>query len=302
MKDNETIFHSDLVRFFGDHFSISYKELCSFLEHEIELGIKPNDIATATMKMLKDSVIDYESAKMLLGYLGVELPRYFEHFIEEAKEVLAYVLPTTYSEHETLERLLDEYQNNRINFYVYEVCCFLLGIKLSESFKNLTDPERKQVKIIYNNDGTIKWWTKEQADFIRCLNGILNVDNSELFMPSRVYNGVFDFIYDYMDSNNINESILKKSGLDRRYKHRLKEKGVISKMDVFRFIFVLDMPTQIAKQFMTIAGYAFSPLNKTDLFFLNYLNGKYQKVKNLEELNNLGKNYCNENFEWPKWN
>ena len=99
----------------------------------------------------------------------------------------------------------------------------------------------------------------------------------------------------------MSEDILVDKGLDRKRKYSLSQKDVIKKEDVFKLIFMLDLPISIAKQFMTICGYTFSPLSKVDLFFLDYLNGKYPKVKTLRELTELSRKYCYTNFEFTQW-
>lgn len=137
--------------------------------------------------------------------------------------------------------------------------------------------------------------------YLENIKKVMNIDNGVIFIPNYEHKKPLDFVYDYMNSMNISAEVLKKSGLDRRYKYRINKLERIKKMDVFRLIFILNMPIQVAKEFLTICGYSFSPINNTDLFFLDYLNGKYKKVNTLKELKNLSKEYCNENFEWAKW-
>jgi hypothetical protein len=56
-----------------------------------------------------------------------------------------------------------------------------------------------------------------------------------------------------------------------------------------------------AKQFMTLCGYTFSPLIKSDLFFLDYLNGKYGKVETLSELSELSEKVKASDFKFAEW-
>ena len=301
MKYKEAIFRSDLERFFGENFSVSYLDIFDFMTKEAKLGIDNVTMLTAFFKMFRDDLIDFKSLEAVVGYLYYDLPDYFEKYADKAKQIIRDIAPSVLSSKELVNRLYSDYQNDRFNLYVFDTCLLLMGSSLDPEFSNSSEEERKTNKWIIDRDGNIITLEKGKAEYIKCIEGILNVDNSSLFVPSRIHEKPIDFVIDYMYTNNIPDRILKKSGLDRRYKSRMFNSYTIKKMDVFRLIFILDMPTQVAKEFMTVCGYSFSPLNNTDLFFLDYLNGKYKKVKTLEELNELGKKYRCENFEWSKW-
>ena len=144
------------------------------------------------------------------------------------------------------------------------------------------------------------------AGLIKCCDSFKYLETTDLLIPNLRYTCPMDFVFDYMDQNHIDDSVLSKAGLDRRKKHDMSIKHIIPKIDVFRLIFVLKMPLPIAKQFMILAGYSFSPVISQDIFFLNYLNGKYGKINNLEELEDkanelnveMGKK---EHFPYPYW-
>ena len=301
MTNEEAIYRNDLERFFGKNFSISYNELYDFINHEKKLGISEFTILTASLKMFRDDLIDFNSLSVVLDYVYFDLPKYFEQYAENAKTLIRNIAPTVNSSHELVTRLLSDYQNNKFNLYMFNTSALLMGSIISNEFFELSEEKRKNTIWYVDRDGNVLTLEKGKVEYIKCIDGIMNIDNSDLFIPTRVHTKPFDFVYDYMDSLNIPDKVLKDSGLDRRYKYRISRQEQISKMDAFRLIFILKMPTQVAKEFMTVCGYSFSPINKTDLFFLDYLNGKYKKAETLEELNNLAESYCNDNFEWSHW-
>lgn len=301
MTNEEAIYRNDLERFFGNNFSISYTELYDFINYEKKRGISEFTIITASLKMFRDDLIDFHSLTVVLDYVYFDLPKYFEQYADNAKLLIRSIAPTVNSAHELIARLLSDYQNNKFNLYMLNTSALMMGSIISPEFFELSEEQRKNTIWYIDRNGNVLTLEKGKLEYIKCIDGILNIDNSDIFIPSRVHNKPFDFVYDYMDSLNISDDVLKESGLDRRYKYRISRQDQISKMDVFRLIFILKMPTQVAKEFMTVCGYSFSPINKTDLFFLDYLNGKYKKAETLEELTKLAKNYCNVNFEWNQW-
>ena len=133
---------------------------------------------------------------------------------------------------------------------------------------------------------------------MKCCNDLEEFNTKDFLIPSFEYFTAMNFIEDYMDQKNISNKVLVNGGLDRQRKNRLKTDGIKKKMDAFRLIFILDMNVTEAKQFLTLCGYCFSPLDKVDLFFMNYLNGKYGKVKNLEDLTILSRKYCYADFNF----
>lgn len=300
MEEKVIIFIDRMSKRFGKTAEIEFTDMYDFIDEQLDDDISKDDAVTALITMFRDDYIDYHALEKLINYLGYELPVHLERYQAPAKDLLRTLSKQVESEHELIRRLFLEYQNGKINIQLLEVCACLMGRHLSEDFLDLPYDMKIKSKWV-NNAGTVIRVDKEIAEFVNCFTGIINVDNASLFIPTRVYNTAFDFVIDYMDQNEISEKVLTNSGLDRRYKNRLKTNGIKSKIDVFRLIFVLNMSTQVAKEFMTICGFSFTPLDKIDLFFLDYLNGKYPKVKTLKELTELSKNYCYAKFEWPYW-
>lgn len=82
--------------------------------------------------------------------------------------------------------------------------------------------------------------------------------------------------------------MLRNAGLSKQKRGRLRSNiGRLKNIEIYRLIFSLQMKKTEAIQFMTICGVAFSPLSKLDVFFCNYLNGKYGKARTLYELDEM---------------
>lgn len=110
-------------------------------------------------------------------------------------------------------------------------------------------------------------------------------DENEMIMPlSSKYTYPYDFIDDFINVKNIDEKVITKNCYDRRRKHQLRNAKSLKKIDIYRLAFVLGMNKTELFQFMIVCGVWFSPLDAIDKFFLNYMNGKYGKARDLLEL------------------
>ena len=109
----------------------------------------------------------------------------------------------------------------------------------------------------------------------------------DALVPSFKYIMPFDYIEDFVGQKIGNYKILNSAGYDHRRRGRLRNYIDIPRDDVYALIFVLNMNLTQAMQFITISGVAFSPCRKIDVFFRDYLLGKYGKVNSLVKLNEL---------------
>lgn len=110
----------------------------------------------------------------------------------------------------------------------------------------------------------------------------------EALVPSYSYNYPFDYIDDYVaQKRNGHYKELNQAGYDHRRRARLKTYIDIPRDDIYALIFVLNMNITEALQFMTLCGISMSPCRKIDVFFRDYLFGKYGKVNHLWDLNDL---------------
>lgn len=115
--------------------------------------------------------------------------------------------------------------------------------------------------------------------------------NEYLFADVTTMTSQYDFIDRFVDkyaykAKELNKA-LRLAGMTKQKRYRLRSGATFSKLDAYTLIFSLDMNRTEAVEFMTICGISFSPLNKLDVFFFNYLNGEYGKARNLFELDEM---------------
>jgi O-acetyl-ADP-ribose deacetylase (regulator of RNase III) len=118
------------------------------------------------------------------------------------------------------------------------------------------------------------------------------VDYNKFFNSGHNYTRPFDFIIDYCAVNNINEKVLSKGGMSRQKKHRFLKKEHIKREDVFRLIIMFKFDITLSIQFLNICGHGLSSLSEVDMFVVDYLLGKYTKVKTRYELGCIAYEKC----------
>ena len=132
----------------------------------------------------------------------------------------------------------------------------------------------------------------------RCLDAMSFTSENEILFPTTTYKFPYDFVDDYIMQRGINERILRDSGLDRKVKYKMRNSKKLDKIDVYRLAFVLNMNKPTTVEFMVLCGYSFNPLDKLDMFYLDYLDGKYKNVGNLTELTLLSSEKCGVELLW----
>lgn len=96
----------------------------------------------------------------------------------------------------------------------------------------------------------------------------------------------------------IDEKIFRISGLDRKDKYKIRNSKKLDKIDVYRLAFVLNKNKPTTVEFMVLCRYSFNPLDKLDMVYLDYLDGKYKNVRNLTELTFLSSEKCGVELLW----
>ena len=132
----------------------------------------------------------------------------------------------------------------------------------------------------------------------RCLDAMSFTSENEILFPTTTYKLPYDFVDDYIIQKGIDEKILRISGLDRKVKYKMRNSKKLDKIDVYRLAFVLNMNKPTTVEFMVLCGYSFNPLDKLDMFYLDYLDGKYKNVRNLTELTLLSSEKCGVELLW----
>ena len=64
---------------------------------------------------------------------------------------------------------------------------------------------------------------------------------------------------------------------DCRKRQKVRYNQTLSKIDVFRFSVLLNLSKTEIIQFMSLCGYGFNPASRLDMFFMDFINGKYGK-------------------------
>lgn len=307
MNKNEILIQYRMEQKFGKIFETTMKELYNFIEDEIDNGATEKEIINLMYKLYRDDVIDIKSLKNIVEYLGRELPLQMEYHGEKAKTIIRDLVQYCPNESELLKRIFHEYQIGSMNIDICRLCVTLMGYRFSSEFEKMSDQERRNSTWIYDLNGDMVKIDSNYKKFIDVYTGILNLENTGLLAPSFPYINNYDFIDDYMLQKDIKNKDLKNAGLYRKYKAELKQKGFKRKIDVFRMIITLNLPSSIAKQFLNICGFNFDPFDEKDMFILDYLNGKYEKKKTFQEFADM----FNEKFEfsekkpiyfeWPNW-
>lgn len=307
MNKNEILIQYRMEQKFGKIFETTMKELYNFIEDEIDNGATEKEIINLMYKLYRDDVIDIKSLKNIVEYLGRELPLQMEYHGEKAKTILRDLVQYCPNESDLLKRIFHEYQIGNMNIDICRLCVTLMGYKFSSEFEKMPDKERKNSTWIFDLNGDMVKIGSDYKKFIDVYTGIINLENTGLLAPSFTYFNNYDFIDDYMKQKDVKNQELKDAGLYRKYKAELKQKGFKRKIDVFRMIITLNLPSSIAKQFLNICGFNFDPFDKKDMFILDYLNGKYEKKKTFQEFADM----FNEKFEfseqkpiyfeWPNW-
>lgn len=297
-----TKFRIAIEKEFGENFTVSNKQMEEFTNKLIYTSkFTEDEIMKGLLFSFRDFMVESYCIESLFKYLGYKLPYSFCVYAEKSRILLHEIAETVESEIGLINKLLIMYQNYSLNFTEFEIACYLMGYEIMDEFRLLPDEERRNAVWILDKNNIINKLNELGKNLLACCKGLEEFNTADFFIPSFQYQNPMDFIYDYMEQKGIDNKVLVSHGLDRKRKYKLTKEGLKKKIDAYRLIFILDMNITEAKQFMSLCGFGFSPLIKSDIFFLNYLNGKYKKVKTLLELTELSRPYCYENFYYTEW-
>lgn len=134
---------------------------------------------------------------------------------------------------------------------------------------------------------------KLKRNAIKCAAVYNNLDPNKFFAPKMLpYVHDYDFVDDYVYQKNINDKVLAKDGLDRKVKYKMRKGKKLFNIDIFRIATSLKMEREEIIQFMLHCHQNFDPTDPLDVFFAEYLCGKYPKQKNLVFLAQLSMEKC----------
>ena len=121
----------------------------------------------------------------------------------------------------------------------------------------------------------------DKHSFLNIIKFVADINPEDMFFPynwpkEKPYQYPYDFIDDYCSQKNVNyKKALKEYDCRKRQKVRYNQ--TLSKIDVFRFSVLLNLSKTEIIQFMSLCGYGFNPASRLDMFFMDFINGKYGK-------------------------
>ncbi|HBN00241.1 MAG TPA: hypothetical protein DD384_03280 [Firmicutes bacterium] len=121
----------------------------------------------------------------------------------------------------------------------------------------------------------------DKHSFLNVIRFVADINPEDMFFPDfwpnpNSYQYPYDFIDDYCAQKDINhKKVLKEYDCRKRQKVRYNQ--TLSKIDVFRFSVLLNLTKTEIIQFMSLCGYGFNPGSRLDMFFMDFINGKYGK-------------------------
>ena len=117
-----------------------------------------------------------------------------------------------------------------------------------------------------------------------------NLDPNKFFHKDREYRYPMDFVYDFIETNNINPNILnlKNADLDRRKKSKMSAEPELAVKDLLILIFILSLHglnKHQAIQLLLLNGSMLSLTRPIDKAMMDYLDGKLNNIKTLQDMN-----------------
>lgn len=95
----------------------------------------------------------------------------------------------------------------------------------------------------------------------------------------------YDFVDDYCTQKKLPIKTLRE--YDSHKRQKVRNNQTLSKIDVFRFSVLLNLNKTEILQFMALCGWGFNPTSRLDMFFMDYINGKYGKFGKQRKLYEL---------------
>lgn len=120
----------------------------------------------------------------------------------------------------------------------------------------------------------------DKHSFLNIIKFVADINPEDMFFPynwpnPNPYKYPYDFVDDYCAQKKLPLKTLREYDSHRRQKTRINQ--TLSKIDVFRFSVLLNLNKTEIIQFMSLCGYGFNPASRLDMFFMDFINGKYGK-------------------------
>jgi O-acetyl-ADP-ribose deacetylase (regulator of RNase III) len=171
--------------------------------------------------------------------------------------------------------------------------------KISQTDEIEMHREKKLYNIRHTNINNKKTYYKDSSivkGLVECCTSFANINIEDLFVPEfeKKYKTPIDYIDDYIDCKGLKDLDVYSGQFwskQQRYVLRTNTFKNLKRIDMFRLIYSSGMNFTEAVQFMTLCGHSFSPVNKLDCFFLDYLKGRLGKITNIAQLGIAALNY-----------
>lgn len=119
---------------------------------------------------------------------------------------------------------------------------------------------------------------KDEHSFYNVVRFMSDINPDDIFYPmfmpgKTAYTRPYDFVDDYCAQKKLPLKTLRE--YDSRKRQKIRTNQTLSKIDVFRFSVLLNLTKTEILQFMALCGWSFNPTSRLDMFFMDYINGKY---------------------------
>lgn len=130
----------------------------------------------------------------------------------------------------------------------------------------------------------------DEHSFYNVAKFMSDINPSDMFYPcfpsyKKAYARPYDFVEDYCIQKKLPIKILRE--YDSHKRQKIRNNQTLSKIDVFRFSVLLNLTKTEILQFMALCGWGFNPTSRLDMFFMDYINGKYGKFGKQRKLYEL---------------
>lgn len=119
---------------------------------------------------------------------------------------------------------------------------------------------------------------EDEHSFYNVARFMRDIEPADLFYPQflpgkTAYVRPYDFVDDYCTQKKLPVKTLRE--YDSHKRQKVRNNQTLSKIDVFRFSVLLNLTKTEILQFMALCGWGFNPTSRLDMFFMDYINGKY---------------------------
>ncbi len=265
-------------------------------------------IVTPMAKDDKDNIALYNAYKSVIefaiskGYKKIGIPLigagYNGYSEGESYDTLLKVLEEVSEKEEELENNGNKLKKEIINASII----IYRKSDTKKDYKSIDKKEKIYRKYFGNGfnqsridfNGRISDEIKNEHSFLRVMDFVSDINPHDIFSPKftsadkRSYAHPYDFVEDYCIQKDLPVKTLRE--YDSHKRNKIHDNKTLSKIDVYRFSILLNLNKTEIIQFMSLCGHGFNPTSDLDMFFMDYVEGKFGsfgKWKKLYEMDLL---------------